>query len=100
VLALDRHNYNDLVRLAPRDLPEGRLRMLRVVDPADLGASGDVPDPYDLDDSAYDHALDLIERACDDLVRDLVAELKPASVEPTVRPALGDPSRSRSGTHE
>ena len=49
--------------------------MLRVVSSLDDSDSGDVPDPYGLDDGAYDHALDLIENACDALVSDLAAEL-------------------------
>lgn len=75
VLALDRHNLEELSRIAPRELPEGRLRMLRTDGSADDGDRGDVPDPYGLGDRAYDHALDLIERACDALVLDLTAEL-------------------------
>lgn len=75
VLALDAANLSDLVRLAPRDLPAGRLRML-CVDGPDAGGGTDVPDPYGLDDSAYDHALDLIERACDELVAELVTQLR------------------------
>ena len=77
VLALDADNLDDLLRLAPRDLPDGRLRMLRADDPAGDADDRDVPDPYGQDDHAYDHALDLIEAACDALVHDLVAELDP-----------------------
>ncbi len=79
VLALDADNLHDLTRLAPRDLPEGRLRMLRLDGSAEDGDDGGVPDPYGLDDDAYDHALDLIEAACDALVVDLVADLDPAA---------------------
>jgi protein-tyrosine phosphatase len=75
VLALDTDNLNHLAHLAPRDLPEGRLRLLRVVESTDEADRGDVPDPYGYGDEAYDHALDLIERACDELVNDLVADL-------------------------
>jgi protein-tyrosine phosphatase len=84
VLALDVDNLDDLTRMAPRDLPAGRLRMLRVDWSAEHGDDGGVPDPYGLDDGAYDHALDLIEAACDALVLDLVAELEP---DPTLPPA-------------
>jgi protein-tyrosine phosphatase len=77
VLALDADNLSDLERLAPQDLPDGRLRLLRTDGSIDDGDFGDVPDPYGLDDSAYEHALDLIERACDALVDDLLAELEP-----------------------
>ena len=79
VLALDTDNFNDLAALAPGNLPAGRLRMLRVDGSADHGDRGDVPDPYGLDDHAYDHALDLIERACDTLVLDLLADLDPGA---------------------
>jgi protein-tyrosine phosphatase len=77
VLALDADNLSELERLAPRDLPAGRLRLLRTDGSAELGDFGDVPDPYGLDEDAYEHALDLIERACDALVDDLLAELEP-----------------------
>jgi protein-tyrosine-phosphatase len=53
--------------------------LLRVVDPADEADRGDVPDPYGQGDEAYDHALDLIEQACDVLVQDLVAEFAGSS---------------------
>jgi protein-tyrosine phosphatase len=76
VLALDRANFEDLSMLAPEDLPPGRLRMLRVVGPDDGNDTGDVPDPYGLEDDAYDHALDLIEQACDALVEELVTDLR------------------------
>lgn len=85
VLALDAANLSDLARLAPRDLPAGRLRMLvadRDGDRSQSSGGTDVPDPYGLDDVAYDHALYLIERACDVLVAELVAELPPGVAAP------------------
>lgn len=85
VLALDADNLDDLTRMAPRDLPEGRLRLLRATWSAEHGDDGGVPDPYGLDDRAYDHALDLIEAACDALVLDLEAELEPGATVPSAR---------------
>jgi len=79
VLALDAANLDELGYLAPRDLPAGRLRLLRSDWSAADGDNGDVPDPYGKDDRAYDYALDLIERACDTVVADLQAQLEPES---------------------
>lgn len=82
VLALDRQNHADLLALAPPGHPRGRLRLLRSygappeIDPHDgTWAEGDVPDPWGHGDDAYEHALDLVETACDALVAQLVREL-------------------------
>jgi protein-tyrosine phosphatase len=77
VLALDEDNHADLLRIAPAGFPVERLRLLRSYGEATPGdrSPGEVPDPYGQDDTAYDHALDLIEAACEALVTDLAAQL-------------------------
>ncbi len=67
VLAMDSHNFADLLALAPDHESRQKVRRLRDLDPA---GTGDVPDPYYGADG-FDHVFDLCEAAC----RGLLAEL-------------------------
>jgi protein-tyrosine phosphatase len=75
VLAMDRANERDLLRLAPDDESAAKVRLLRCFDP-DAVRTGDleVPDPYYGDDG-FARVFDLIERACRGLVADLGQQL-------------------------
>jgi low molecular weight protein-tyrosine phosphatase len=70
VLALDRGNLRGLRRLAPDPATAERIRLLRSYDP-EAGDDLDVPDPYYGGPEGFEHALDLVERACDGLVAQL-----------------------------
>jgi protein-tyrosine phosphatase len=65
ILAMDRDNRSDLLRLAPDERSRARVRMLREFDPAfSAGGDVDVPDPYNGDADAFDEVLDLVCAAC------------------------------------
>ncbi|MBC7728971.1 MAG: low molecular weight phosphotyrosine protein phosphatase [Microbacteriaceae bacterium] len=68
VLAMDRDNLNALRERCPR--PEhGRLQLLLSF--AAVASVDEVPDPYYGSMAGFEHALDLIEPACDGLLHDL-----------------------------
>jgi protein-tyrosine phosphatase len=70
VLALDRNNLHSLRRLAPDAASADRIGLLRSYDP-EAGDDLDVPDPYYGGAEGFEHALDLVERACAGLVTQL-----------------------------
>jgi protein-tyrosine phosphatase len=62
VLAMDRQNLADLVRLAPDEAARAKVRLLRSFDP---GADHDeVPDPYYGGPDGFDRVFDACEAAC------------------------------------
>jgi protein-tyrosine phosphatase len=71
VLALDRGHYRALAGMAPSKYRE-RLGLL--LDYAPELALRDVPDPWYGGAADYEHALDLIETACQGLLRHLRAQ--------------------------
>ena len=63
VLALDRDNLADLVRLAPDAQARAKLHLLREFDPASPPNS-DVPDPYYGGIDGFDRVFDICEASC------------------------------------
>jgi protein-tyrosine phosphatase len=63
VLALDRENLADLVRLAPDAPARAKLHLLREFDPASPPDS-DVPDPYYGDVDGFERVFEICEAAC------------------------------------
>jgi protein-tyrosine phosphatase len=74
ILAMDRANLRDLAQLRPASFA-GHLGLLLDFAP-ELGLL-DVPDPYQSGPQAFEHALDLIERACDGLIVHIRDRAKP-----------------------
>ena len=71
VIALDGDNHRHLQRIAPTADDAASVRLLMDFDPtAEPGTP--VPDPYYGGPEDFEHALDLIERACDGMVLQLV----------------------------
>jgi protein-tyrosine phosphatase len=62
MLAMDGHNVRALEALRPEGY-EGRIALAL--------PSGDIPDPYYGSLATFEHVLDLIEVACDALMRDI-----------------------------
>ena len=68
ILAMDRNNLAELQRRAGND-HRSKLRLfLEFADAGEL----DVPDPYYGGREGFDHVLDLVESACDGLLRQLL----------------------------
>ena len=75
VLAMDTDHVERMVELCPGPLA-GRIGLLMDFSPRrPRGMS--VPDPYYGAPAGFERVLDLIEEACDGLMQDLLARLKP-----------------------
>jgi len=75
VLAMDTDHVERMVELCPGPLA-GRIRLLMDFSPRrPRGMS--VPDPYYGAPAGFERVLDLVEEACDGLMQDLQARLKP-----------------------
>ena len=72
LIAMDHQNAEDLRALARGPDEEAKVRLLREYDPLAVEA-GDlaVPDPYYGEGDGFEHVLDVVERACDGLIRSL-----------------------------
>lgn len=68
LLAMDRSNHADLLSIAPPDARE-KVRLLREFDPK--GGDLDVPDPYYGGHDGFNQVLNIIERSCEELLREL-----------------------------
>lgn len=78
VLAMDRRNHADIVRLqrlsafGPTPALRARVRLLRhVVEPGLRGAASDVPDPIGRGPEAYAETFTIVEQACHALLEEL-----------------------------
>ncbi|MEQ1856451.1 MAG: low molecular weight protein-tyrosine-phosphatase [Longimicrobiales bacterium] len=74
VLAMDRENLGDLLRLAPRGAT-ANVRLLRAHDPVRGGAGDDdVPDPYYGGPSGFDLVYEMVHRSCAALLAELTSQ--------------------------
>jgi protein-tyrosine phosphatase len=72
ILAMDRSNRDDLVKMAPNPAERAKVRLLRSFDPS-APPDADVPDPYYGGPSGFDEVFDICERACRGLLEHLRA---------------------------
>ncbi len=63
VVAMDRNNRNDLLRLAPDDSSQRKVFLFRDFEP-DGPRNADVPDPYYGRGDGFETVLDICEAAC------------------------------------
>lgn len=71
ILAMDRSNYQDVLRLARSEAQRSKVAMiLNYLQP---GSDDSVPDPY-WDDDGFDHVFNLLELACEKVVGALATE--------------------------
>jgi low molecular weight protein-tyrosine phosphatase len=73
VLAMDRSNRDELLRLARDDRDRAKVRLLRSFDPS-APPDAEVPDPYYGGPRGFEEVFDICERAC----RGLLAHLEQA----------------------
>lgn len=71
VIAMDRANYGDLLRLA--EPPGSNIRMLSDFLPEGEDWPRDVPDPYYGKDDGFGFVLDMLEAACPAILRHVTA---------------------------
>ena len=70
VVAMDRSNRSDLLRLAPSSAGKAKVSLFRNFDP-DSPRDSDVPDPYYGKGDGFDIVLDICEAACRGLLEDI-----------------------------
>jgi protein-tyrosine phosphatase len=70
VVAMDRSNREDLLRLAPDDEAEGKVRLLREFGD---GVEDDVPDPYYGGEDGFAEVVEIVERNCRALLDEVAA---------------------------
>ena len=75
VLAMDRANRDELLRLARTDADKKKVRLLRSFDP-DAPREAEVPDPYYGGASGFEDVFDMCEAACRGLIEHLRAAHK------------------------
>ena len=71
LLAMDRSNEHDLLRLAPDPALASKVKMM--MDFARESAVDEVPDPYYGPDSGFEHVYDLLVDACNGMLDELQA---------------------------
>jgi protein-tyrosine phosphatase len=77
IIALDAGHLRELRALARDDRDRDKIKLLRSFDPS-AGPDLDVPDPYYSDDEAFDHVMELIERAVPGILDEIRRGLKNA----------------------
>ena len=70
LIAMDRRNRDDLLRMAQSEEDRQKVRLLRSYDDGEL----DVPDPYYGGDDGFAEVVEVVERSC----RALLEEIAPA----------------------
>lgn len=70
VLVMDGHNHEEVSKYVTSDAEEQKIFYLREFDPT--AESLEVPDPYQLPDSAFESVLAMVERATDGLIGQLL----------------------------
>ncbi len=68
VIAMDRSNRTDLLRLAPDEASRAKVELLRNYDP-NSPRDADVPDPYYGEGDGFERVLDICEAACRGLLQ-------------------------------
>ncbi|MGN6372094.1 MAG: low molecular weight protein-tyrosine-phosphatase [Solirubrobacteraceae bacterium] len=75
ILAMDGSNLSALQYLAPDERAREKVRLLREFDPASAQADDlDVPDPYHGGPEGFDRVLDMLHRACENLLAHVRAQ--------------------------
>jgi protein-tyrosine phosphatase len=74
VIVMDSENLRNVQQLAARAGGRARIHLLREWDPDFPG--GDVPDPYYGGPRGFDDVQDIVERSCERLLEDILAEIE------------------------
>ena len=60
ILAMDKSNYNNILRLPNSNLFAGKVMLMREFDPMDKG--GEVPDPYHGGEQGFQNVFEILDR--------------------------------------
>ena len=69
LIAMDRQNERDLIRLARTDEDREKVRLLRSYADGEF----DVPDPYYGGEDGFDNVVEIVERSCRALLEEIAA---------------------------
>ena len=72
ILAMDQHNYAELVRMTGSEEQRNKIHLLREFDPQ-AGPGAVVPDPYYGNIDGFENTYQVIERSCQGLLQVLEA---------------------------
>lgn len=67
IYCMDRTNWEDVISLADKEQEREKVRLI-------LSDEQDVPDPYWGDLKDFDHVYQLLDKACEDIAKELQAE--------------------------
>jgi len=80
VIAMDRSNRDELLRMASAPAEKAKVRLLRSFD-ASAPPDADVPDPYYGGPRGFEDVFDICERACKGLLTALQREAEASDVK-------------------
>lgn len=75
IVAMSPNNRDDLLRIAPDEESERKIRLLREFDPQG-GPNASVPDPYYGGIEGFEEVYKIVERSCRGLLRELEGDAK------------------------
>ena len=70
ILVMDSHNYQNILDLTPDLEIQNKVMFLRSFDVI-AGEDLDVPDPYSMNENAFEEVFEMIDRAVDGLLKNL-----------------------------
>lgn len=70
ILVMDSHNYQNILDLTPDLEIQNKVMYLRSFDKT-AGEDLDVPDPYSMNENAFEEVFEMIDRAVDGLLKNL-----------------------------
>lgn len=73
IFAMDKNNYQNVLRVANGKDVAGKVKMMREFDP--LSKGGDVPDPYHGGEKDFQEVFDILDRSTDNFLKYLEQEL-------------------------
>lgn len=73
ILAMDKSNYENILRLPGSGAYAHRVKLLRAFDPLERG--GEVPDPYFGGEQGFQDVFEILDRSLDEFIRILQSEL-------------------------
>jgi protein-tyrosine phosphatase len=69
ILAMDRSNYNNILRVATSEEVKNKVTMMREFDPM---GTGDVPDPYYGGEKGFQEVFDILDRTMENFLQHIV----------------------------
>ncbi|TXB61753.1 low molecular weight protein-tyrosine-phosphatase [Phaeodactylibacter luteus] len=73
ILAMDQSNYDDILRLAPDETAQKKVKKIMDFVPG-AQAGSNVPDPY-WDDDGFEKVYEMLDQACEGIIRSVRGEI-------------------------